>query len=71
LSLLILHSLVCCKCLFSFAGFGKADSFLCAEIWSELKFVCLNAIMDVYAKCGEVENSMILLKELPDLNDVT
>jgi hypothetical protein len=36
-----------------------------------LKFVCLNAIMDVYAKCGEVENSMILLKELPDLNDVT
>ncbi|CAL5190755.1 unnamed protein product [Lathyrus oleraceus] len=30
-----------------------------------------NAIMDVYAKCGEIENSMKLFEELPDRNDVT
>ncbi|XP_045827370.1 putative pentatricopeptide repeat-containing protein At5g13230, mitochondrial [Trifolium pratense] len=30
-----------------------------------------NAIMDVYAKCGEIEISMKLFEELPDRNDVT
>ena len=29
------------------------------------------AVMDAYGKCGEIENSMILFKELPDRNDVT
>lgn len=30
-----------------------------------------NAIIDVYAKCGEIENSMKLFEELPERNDVT
>lgn len=30
-----------------------------------------NALMDVYAKCGEIENSMILFMESPEPNEVT
>lgn len=30
-----------------------------------------NALMDVYAKCGEIENSMKLFVESPEQNDVT
>ncbi|XP_030502004.2 putative pentatricopeptide repeat-containing protein At5g13230, mitochondrial isoform X1 [Cannabis sativa] len=56
----------------------KGNLVLGKQIHAHVTKVCLdtnvfvsNALMDVYAKCGEIDNSMKLFVESPNINDVS
>ncbi|KDP23280.1 hypothetical protein JCGZ_23113 [Jatropha curcas] len=51
--------------------FGRQIHSHILKVGLDINLFVANALMDVYAKCGRVENSMELFVELPNRNDVT
>lgn len=52
-------------------GLGKQIHCSVVKVGLDLDVFVSNALMDVYAKCGIIENSVKLFDESPDRNDVT